>query len=197
MLSGKSTYGSRETELLQRRKTNVSRVEDVLTNYSLCDERRNHWHDSSCNGNFINPGRDCVRSRTLRQSRLARFSIIPKHVVVGKQTQGVSVAKPFEFVYPILYLKILANKHTFGGKFADQANRLNSMTMHLSKYCPSNHCIGGASLKGAVLFIMAAMMDSSVFQKYFSWNVLDLFSLTFRTRPIELLSSGKITRMQF
>ena len=29
----------------------------MLTNYSLCDERGNYWHDSSCNGNFINPGR--------------------------------------------------------------------------------------------------------------------------------------------
>ena len=33
-------------------KINVLRVKDVLTNYSLCDERRNHGHDSSCNGNF-------------------------------------------------------------------------------------------------------------------------------------------------
>ena len=33
-------------------KINVSRVEDVLTNYSLCDERRNHGRDSSCNGNL-------------------------------------------------------------------------------------------------------------------------------------------------
>ena len=45
------------------------------------------------------------------------------------------------------------------------------------------------------LFIMAAMMDSSVLWKYFAWNVLDFFSLTFRTRQIELLSLGKITRM--
>ena len=34
-------------------KINVARVEDVLTNYSLCDERRNQGHDSSCNGNVI------------------------------------------------------------------------------------------------------------------------------------------------
>ena len=46
-----------------------------------------------------------------------------------------------------------------------------------------------------VLVIMAAMMDSSVLWKYFAWNVLDFFSLTFRTRQIELLSLGKITRM--
>ena len=28
----------------------------MLTNHLpyLCDERRNHWHDNSCNGNFIN-----------------------------------------------------------------------------------------------------------------------------------------------
>ena len=34
------------------RQIYVSRVEDVLTNYSLCDERRNHGHDSSCNSNL-------------------------------------------------------------------------------------------------------------------------------------------------
>ena len=54
MLSGKSTHGSWEMELSieVQDKINVSRVEDVLTNYSLCDERRNHGHDSSCNGNL-------------------------------------------------------------------------------------------------------------------------------------------------
>ena len=54
MLSRKSTCGSWEMELFveARDKINVSRVEDVLTNYSLCDERRNHGHDSSCNGNI-------------------------------------------------------------------------------------------------------------------------------------------------
>ena len=46
-----------------------------------------------------------------------------------------------------------------------------------------------------LLFIMATMMDSSVLWKYFAWNVLDFFSLTFRTRQIEPLSLGKITRM--
>ena len=45
------------------------------------------------------------------------------------------------------------------------------------------------------LFIMAAIMDSSVLWEYFAWNVLDFFSLTFKTRQIELLSLGKITRM--
>ena len=38
----------------------------------------------TCKGNFINPGRDRVRSRTLPQPRLVRFSIVPKHVVIGK-----------------------------------------------------------------------------------------------------------------
>ena len=56
MLSGKSTHGSWEMELSieVQDKINVSRVEDVivLKNYSLCDERRNHGHDSSCNGNL-------------------------------------------------------------------------------------------------------------------------------------------------
>ena len=54
MLSRKSTCGSWEMELFveAQDKINVSRVEDVLTNYSLCDERRNHGHDSSCNGNI-------------------------------------------------------------------------------------------------------------------------------------------------
>ena len=33
-------------------KINVARVEDVLINYSLCDERRNQGHDSTCNGNL-------------------------------------------------------------------------------------------------------------------------------------------------
>ena len=46
-----------------------------------------------------------------------------------------------------------------------------------------------------LLFIIAAMMDSSALWKYFAWNVLDFFSLTFRTRQIELLSLGEITRM--
>ena len=46
-----------------------------------------------------------------------------------------------------------------------------------------------------LLFIIASMMDSSVLWKYFAWNVLDFFSLTFRTRQIELLPLGKITRM--
>ena len=45
------------------------------------------------------------------------------------------------------------------------------------------------------LFIMATIMDSSVLWEYFVWNVLDFFSLTFKTRQIELLSLGKITRM--
>ena len=54
MLSGKSTHGSWEMELSieAQDKINVSRVKDVLTNYSLCGERRNHGHDSSCNGNL-------------------------------------------------------------------------------------------------------------------------------------------------
>ena len=57
----------------------------MLTNFSLSDERRNRWHDSSDNGNFVNPGRDRVGSRTLRQPRLARFSMLSaKHVVIGK-----------------------------------------------------------------------------------------------------------------
>ena len=55
MLSGKSTHGSWEMELSieVQDKINVSRVEDVivLKNHSL-DERRNHGHDSSCNGNL-------------------------------------------------------------------------------------------------------------------------------------------------
>ena len=51
----------------------------MLTNHLLylSNERRNHWHDSSCNGR-------------LRQLRLVRFSILPKHVVLGKWTQGLS-----------------------------------------------------------------------------------------------------------
>ena len=75
----------------------------MLTIHSLylCDKRRNHWHDSSCNGNFINPGRDRVRSRTLRQPRLARFSLLPKHVVIGKKTQGLS-SQAIRFLHLIL-----------------------------------------------------------------------------------------------
>ena len=46
-----------------------------------------------------------------------------------------------------------------------------------------------------LLFIMATMMDSSVLWKYFAWNVLGFFNLTFRTYQITLLSLGKITRM--
>ena len=57
----------------------------MLTNFSLSDERRNRWHDSSDNGNFVNPGRDRVGYRTLRQPRLGRFSMLSaKHVVIGK-----------------------------------------------------------------------------------------------------------------
>ena len=52
MLSRRSTYSSREIYLSIEVQDNVSIVEDVLTNYSLCDERRNHGHDSSCNSNL-------------------------------------------------------------------------------------------------------------------------------------------------
>ena len=40
---------------------------------------------AACNGSFINPGRAVfARKRCDNELRLARFSTLPKHVVIGK-----------------------------------------------------------------------------------------------------------------
>ena len=39
---------------------------------------------AACNGNFINPGRAVFARERCDNLSLARFSILPKHVVIGK-----------------------------------------------------------------------------------------------------------------
>ena len=86
LLSGKSTYGSRETELYSgaRRMFRESRMCLQTIHYIYATKGEITGMIAQCNGNCINPGRDRVRSRRLRQPRLARFSVLPKHVVIGK-----------------------------------------------------------------------------------------------------------------
>ena len=87
LLSGKSTSGSRETELYSgaRRMFRESRMCLQTIHYIYATKGQITGMITQCrNGNCINPGRDRVRSKRLRQPRLARFSIRPKHVVIGK-----------------------------------------------------------------------------------------------------------------
>ena len=54
MLSGKSTYGSREKQLLERRKTKARMCSQTI-HYATKGEITGMI--AACNGNFINPGR--------------------------------------------------------------------------------------------------------------------------------------------
>ena len=93
LLSGKSTHGSRETELYScsRRMFRESRMCLQAIHYIYATKGQITGMIAQCrNSNCINPGRDRVRSKRLRQPRLALFSIRPKHVVIGKYTQGIS-----------------------------------------------------------------------------------------------------------
>ena len=86
LLSGKSTYGSRETELYSgaRRMFRESRMCLQTIHYIYATKGEITGMIAPFKGNCINPGRDRVRSRRLRQPRLARFSLLQKHVVIGK-----------------------------------------------------------------------------------------------------------------
>ena len=81
VLSGKFTYGSRETELLAKAaQDKCLRVEYVFTNYSPCYEREITGmlaHIMAILSNQL--GCDHVRVRTRQQPRLVRYSLLPKH----------------------------------------------------------------------------------------------------------------------
>ena len=81
MISGKSTYGSPETELLAKvAQDKCLRVEYVFTNYSPCNEREITGmlaHIMAILSNQL--GCDHVRFRTRQQPRLVRYSLLPKH----------------------------------------------------------------------------------------------------------------------
>ena len=105
LLSGKSTYGLRETEL-------YSGARRTFWEARMC--LQTIYHIYATKGEItgmitramvilsIN-----VRSRTLRQSRLARISVyvLPNMFCVFSQT--------IRFLHPILCLKILANKQVY------------------------------------------------------------------------------------
>ena len=87
LFSGKSNYGSRETELYSgaRRMFRESRMRLQTIHYINATK-------GEITG-MIPPAMVIVspRSRPCSlQTRLARFSLLPKHVVIGKATQGLS-----------------------------------------------------------------------------------------------------------
>ena len=84
VLSGKFTYGSRETELLAKAAQDKC-IESRGCAYKLftMQRKRSHWDVSPCNGNFIKPGCDHVHFRT-RQQRGHPTSIFGKYISVRR-----------------------------------------------------------------------------------------------------------------
>ena len=84
VLSGKFSYGSRETELLAKAAQDKC-IESRGCAYKLftMQRKRSHWDVSPCNGNFIKPGCDHVHFRT-RQQRGHPTSIFGKYLFGGR-----------------------------------------------------------------------------------------------------------------